>query len=375
MLRGASLDIVIADQRATITGAARVGTGRIRVEGQGRFQGVMPTLISATATLRGVPFTLDELEPRVDAKVALSLWRSVGLWRSRVTVSDVDVVLIERNNPEILPVTFPDDLVFVDEIPARGTAPERRRSDAPAPGRDRDSAPAMIAKVRIVPAMVRSRDLRTRIGGELEVRLGGGDPVVHGKLEADEGFVELFGRRYLIMSATVRFDGGPDPYIAVRLAYDFPEATLYIDLTGRASAPKIVLSSEPAIYSQSQLAAFLLGSTPEDAPGDATRDAAASVAAAVVSDTVRNAIDDVLPIPIDVLRVETKTTERSGSVTVGKWITRRVLVALRTRVDAHADENANEAELEYWIRRNVLLEAYAGDRSIFGADLLWIRRY
>ena len=59
----------------------------------------------------------------------------------------------------------------------------------------------------------------------------------------------------------------------------------------------------------------------------------------------------------------------------GRWLTRRLLVLYRNRAEARVDENVNEAEVEYWLGRRVLLEGVAGDRGILGADLLWTRRW
>jgi hypothetical protein len=86
-------------------------------------------------------------------------------------------------------------------------------------------------------------------------------------------------------------------------------------------------------------------------------------------------VERVLPVDLDVLRFEAATAGSSAAFTIGKWITRKLFLAYRRRLEARPEENAGEAELEYWLGRNVLVEATAGDRGIYGADLLWLRRW
>jgi autotransporter translocation and assembly factor TamB len=52
-----------------------------------------------------------------------------------------------------------------------------------------------------------------------------------------------------------------------------------------------------------------------------------------------------------------------------------LFVAYRRRLEARPDENAGEAEAEYWITRRVMVEGVLGDRGISGVDLLWRKRY
>jgi hypothetical protein len=52
-----------------------------------------------------------------------------------------------------------------------------------------------------------------------------------------------------------------------------------------------------------------------------------------------------------------------------------LFLAYRQHLEARPDENTGEAELEYWIRRRLVLEAVSGDRGVSGLDLLWRRRW
>jgi hypothetical protein len=76
-----------------------------------------------------------------------------------------------------------------------------------------------------------------------------------------------------------------------------------------------------------------------------------------------------------VLRYESSTATSSAAVTVGTWLTHELFLAYRQHLEARTDENAGQAEIEYWLRRRLVLEGTIGDRGYDGLDLLWRRRW
>jgi autotransporter translocation and assembly factor TamB len=82
-----------------------------------------------------------------------------------------------------------------------------------------------------------------------------------------------------------------------------------------------------------------------------------------------------LPVDIDVLRYECASATSSAAVLVGTWITHTLFLAYRQHLEARPDENTGEGEIEYWIRRRLVLEGTVGDRGYSGLDLLWRRRW
>ena len=143
------------------------------------------------------------------------------------------------------------------------------------------------------------------------------------------------------------------------------------------SKPKLVLSSQPATYTQAELLGFLLGGEPggdpENAPSASERVAGAG--ASFLGNKVGGYVKKALPVDIDVLRYESANSTSSAAVTVGTWITDSLFLAYRRHLEARPDENSGEGEVEYWIRRRLVLEAVAGDRGVNGVDLLWRRRW
>jgi len=144
---------------------------------------------------------------------------------------------------------------------------------------------------------------------------------------------------------------------------------------GRASAPDLELSSRPGTYTEGQLLGVLIGGSEGIEPGSEVRDAASGVASAVLSQRVGKYAKRVLPVRVDVLRFQAASASQSASFTVGRWFTRRLFVAYQRRLETRPDQNAGEAQLEYWLRPDVMVEAKAGDRGHHDADLLWIKRW
>ena len=57
------------------------------------------------------------------------------------------------------------------------------------------------------------------------------------------------------------------------------------------------------------------------------------------------------------------------------WITRKLFVAYRRRLESGPEQNAGEAELEYWLSPRIVVEGVAGDRGFHDLDLIWVRRW
>ena len=151
-----------------------------------------------------------------------------------------------------------------------------------------------------------------------------------------------------------------DPLVAL---LQMRRAGLFVDVLG----PLLVVLGMNVL-------GFVLGGAP-GAPGRETFDAATGAAIAVGSQLVASFITGKLPIPLDVINYEPTTSSSSGAFVLGRWVTSKLLVLYRNRVEAKTDENANEVEAEYWLKRSVLIEGSYGDHSVLGLDLLWNKRW
>jgi translocation and assembly module TamB len=220
-----------------------------------------------------------------------------------------------------------------------------------------------------------SDELRGILRGKLAISIGDGVGIV-GDIDADRGDVDLFGQRYTVDRAAVHFDGSTDPLLDVSITHDFPDVTTTTIVQGRLSAPKLTMTSEPAVYSQGQLLGFLLGGEPNGDPeAGSARQTATDAGASLIGAKLGGYMRKALPVSLDVLRYESATASSSAAVLVGTWLTRTLFLAYRQHIDALPDENTGEGTLEYWLSRRLVLEGTVGDRNVDGIDLLWRRRW
>jgi autotransporter translocation and assembly factor TamB len=233
-------------------------------------------------------------------------------------------------------------------------------------------------KVTIRNVFVESEEVRGIVGGNLRVTIAANKEAgIVGWVTMTRAALDLFNRRYVVDKANLNFDGSADPELDVRITHDFPDVTTITEIRGRMSKPRLVMSSQPAQYTQAELLGFLLGGEPggdpENAPSATERVAGAG--ASYLANKIAAPLKRALPIDIDVLRYESATSTSSAAVTVGTWITDTLFLAYRQHLEARPDENSGEGELEYWLQRRLVFEATAGDRGRNGADLLWRRRW
>jgi translocation and assembly module TamB len=246
------------------------------------------------------------------------------------------------------------------------------------PRRKMPTDPALIAYIQLRNVFVESEEVRGLLGGRLTVSVANNQEVgVIGNIALSRGVLDLFSRRYQVDKAMLHFDGSVDPVLDVRITHDFPEVTTITEVRGRVTKPQLLLSSEPARYSQAELLGFLLGGEPggdaEMAPSASERVAGAG--ASVIGNRLGGYVKKALPVDVDVLRYEAASSASSAAVTVGTWITDTLFLAYRRHLEARPDENAGEGEVEYWIQRRLVVEGVIGDRGVNGADLLWRRRW
>ncbi len=229
------------------------------------------------------------------------------------------------------------------------------------------------------PVSVRNQDMEAQLVVDLEIYDINQKSSMTGSVQSIGGHVMLFDRKYEIQSAKAIFKGKtpPDPDITIVLLHYFNTMTLKVSIEGTLYRPKVTLSSEPAVYEQTQLLAFVLGSDPDDQTGEERNleDRATGVASNLLLSKVQQEIKRALPI--DTLRVKTdrKQGKTTGGLQVGKWITNNIFFAYRYHLGAKDFDNINEANVTYRLTKEWVLEAVYGDRGKGGLDILWVKKF
>ena len=364
-LHGAKLDVTIASHAVAATFHSKLGGGDVSGTAKLALAGATPSTAELDLVVAKIVSTA-AVQPTISATIHATGRHTAAGWIADVAVNHGHVTIPSTQRTPLLAAGPPADIQFVDGPPP-----------AAKPHHVEIARPWLTANVAIGPTQVDAENIRdvvsghVTVGGSLAITVGGGELDVHGKIEHQLGDVNVLGRVYQVDYATIAFDGGfADPELNIRLSHEFTETTLYADITGLVSQRDLKLHSDSSIYTEGDLWGFFLGGEPGGDPSTASRDAAAGAAASVFSTKAGMQLKKVLPIRIDVLSYEASTSSSSEAVRAGRWLGRKLYFEYRGHPEARPDENANEGAIEYYLPDNWFLQGTAGDRDIYGADLL-----
>jgi translocation and assembly module TamB len=352
-LRKANIDIAIREHDIKLTTVGKLGGGDVKVDGTVALDGVALSGGEAKITLRKIS-PVGSVEPQIDADITAKIARKGTSWNVDAVVDNGFVKVTKSSGEKLKPAGNPSDLT-IGAVKPKPPGTERAAQQPP-------KQPAITVVVTLHGKVTMTADAQT-IG-------------MVGTIEAESGDLDLFDRRYRLERAAVTFDGTVDPRLDVQITHDFPDVTTVTKVHGRMSKPKLELSSNPGIYSQSQLLGFLLGGEPSGDPNSGSaRDKAQEAGTSFIANQIGGYFKKALPFDIDVIRYEAASVSSSAAITVGSWITHTLFFAFRQHLDARPDENSGEGTLEYWLTRRLEVEATAGDRNYDGLDILWRKRF
>lgn len=369
------LDVVIKDHKLKVALRGKLGKGDIILDADAPLDGLAPSGGTAKLTLRKVQL-IGTTEPIINAVVDARLARKDEKWSATLNVDHGNVEIPDTKGEKLKPVGVPPDVQYKNGgkhvQPASQVA-----GDGASPHRAVPEAPIFEADVHVTNTHVESKEVRGYVNAKLHVVMDNHEMAVNGGVWLTGGDLDLFDRRYQVDRAALHFDGSLDPILDVRIMHDFPDITTITEVHGRMSKPELALSSSPPTYSQAELLGFLLGGEPGGDPNQApsARDKVTGAGASFLANQIGGQIKKALPVDIDVLKYESASATSSAAVKVGTWITHTLFFGYREHINARPDENTGEGELEYWIRRRLVLQGTIGDRGYDGADLLWRRRW
>src|SRR5262249_43513447 len=136
--------------------------------------------------------------------------------------------------------------------------------------------------------------------------------------------------------------------------------------------------AEPGTYEQAQILAWVLGGDPDQpstSDSQPLQDRAVGVASNLLLGQVQSQLRNALPIDVINVQVGESTSSTTTRIEVGKWLTDRLFVGYQARLNAPDTENVNEAEVKFKLGRRWFLDAFFGDRSVGGADVIWSKNY
>ena len=185
---------------------------------------------------------------------------------------------------------------------------------------------------------IRGRGLDAEMGGK--IHLGGtvGGISAVGGFELIRGRLEILGKRLDFQSGEITLTGSFDPMINLVATSDAGDVTVTITVSGRASDPNIVFSSQPSLPQDEVLAQLIFGRSISDLSGFQIAQLAAAVAELSggsnnsILGNLRNAtgLDD-----LDV----TTDSKGNASVRAGRYIADNVYLGVEA--GAHGDEKVD----------------------------------
>jgi hypothetical protein len=363
-LRKASVDAKIANHTIDAKVAGKLGAGELEATAKVALDGAEPSKVDASAKLKKIS-PIAAIEPVITGDLAGHFERGAQRWSGSITIDHGAIAIPSQSSDALLPTDTPTDMIFAD------APPPIQKVKRPVP-----ADPWLVASVRLGETSIDAENVRDVasghlvVTGKLTLSVAKDGVGLEGEIDHQRGGVELLGREYQVDHGVIAFDGSFVPQLNVRLLHDFQDVTLVADVKGRATQLDLQLSADPNVYTQDQLLGFFLGGEPGGDPSTASRDAAAGASASFLSTKVGAKIKHVLPVKIDVLTYEAGTSTSSGAVRAGIWLNRKLLFQYKGHPEARPDENANEADFEYYLPHNWFLQWTIGDRDIDGADLL-----
>lgn len=248
---------------------------------------------------------------------------------------------------------------------------KRAKLDEP---RGADSSPPQIGLDILVRApnqiFVRGRGLDVEVGGELRIQGTMADIQPVGQFDLRRGRLNILGQRIDFDEGSVQLIGNLDPQLHFVAETQSGDVTAIVTVDGRASAPTISFTSEPALPQDEVLARVLFNRTTDNLSAFQLAQLAAAAAELAgggggpgIMDQLRNAtgLDD-----LDVVTAE----DGSTAVRAGRYVSDRVYV------DVQSDtRGVSQAQVNYEISNSLNARGSVGTDGNTTIGLFFERDY
>jgi len=218
------------------------------------------------------------------------------------------------------------------------------------------------------PMRIEGQGLDSLWRGQLNVAGSLARPDVRGTLTLDRGSFSFLGQTFALDSGTVTFTGGGtiDPQLNIAAVREASDITATVNITGRARAPDVQLSSRPALPRDEILARLLFRKgTGELGPIESIQLASAASDLAGLS---QGGINGVLR---RTLGVDVSSGAEGNSVMVGRQLGRNLYVS----VGQSLTDQEREIVVEWRLSRSFSIKSTTSD--VTGADIgfFWRKDY
>ena len=371
--RDGALDFRVVGGSARLTIDVASGDGALGVTGIASVDGVQPTRVELTAHARRFALVYGSFAAKLDADFGVVGDRASGQWTGRLDLRRGTIDLPDlASAAEVQPLGELADLTYGDQRAARIVQPKA------------GSGHWLAARV-VGPLHIRGHELNVDLASDLAITIAPGKASAAGSVAGTNGTVDLFGHRYRLEAADVRFDGAiDDPALHLRATRKSGAATLIIAVSGSARHPLVSLASDPPIFDQAQLVGLVLaGATrPSTSAALSFHDANQQIGG-VLSNIVLHEIKAQMAVLVPSETFEPVQDNRTARfalspLEVGRFVSDRIYVSYEHQFGAtigRSAANVNESQIRLRLPHGGELDSTVGDAGVAGVYLYWTYRY
>ena len=214
-----------------------------------------------------------------------------------------------------------------------------------------------------IGATVTRADVQTRLGGDVDFAMTGGEMSLYGPVDVVGGKMRVLQTSFDLTDGSATFQGSPfNPILDLAANSTIGTATVELVVNGTANEPAIAFTS--AQYpDQSQILTMLI--TGEE-PGDLTADQGSAAREALVGLLLSSVLSGV--------RLGSISYDPDGTVRVGIPVASDVYFQTIVTPSPAINENTFAGQIEWTLAPKVVLEVTVGDRQSDG-DIFWETRF
>lgn len=352
--------------------ASAPGGGRVRVSGGAALRGLVPDRF--------------RLEASVD-QVAVEYPRdTLSVADAAVTFQGNQKLQILSGNVKVRRASYTKDITIEELIRTGG--PFTPAFYETGPGGKGDPGPPITFDIRIEAdnTIVVRNNLANAIGSaSLYLRGPAGDPVVSGRLQFNQGFLEFRNERHEITRALITIPPrrNAEPFIDLQTEADIGGYRVTTDFSGTPSKLKTTLRSDPDLPEGDIVSLLLTGSVAGDSRTTAAVNQsglglAQSLLAAGVSEQIERGTERLFGLnrfSIDPL-IAGRGSDPTARVTVGRRVTRDLTITYSQNLTSSGQSGLERIVLvEYRLSNRLSVIGYRNERGELGFDVRLRKRF
>ncbi|MDP9036065.1 MAG: translocation/assembly module TamB, partial [Myxococcota bacterium] len=259
---------------------------------------------------------------------------------------------------------------------------DSKTEEVPPPPADAQASPGMGMTIHLADVqIVRGKDLKIGLNGNLQVKPGSPSPVT-GQIQLKPGgSLIVQGKKFLIESGTVTLVGADpsNPEVVVKAGWKAPEGTtVFATFVGPLKTGKVTLSSEPPL-GQQEIVSVLLFGTPDGQTASRQKTDTTATAAATVGGEAAQPLNHALgQLGLDAVTANVDTSGTAPKPEVQIQVANDISLQLAMvlgQINPGVNPDRTLVTLEWRFISRWSLATTVGNAGTTIFDLLWQKRY